>query len=457
MHLIKFNLQHGRRTIPFIKLDFSGKIFVKTFLVIFFASYTCIANASLVNLTGSAPEQSSIIIPVNKPADASKGLITLLVNDADMADEGELVINGHTAIPLFGAAGNTANDTKSTNITISTPASYWRDGNNTLLFRHTRTGGYVIYDVTVRFEVSPPAPTEPPVSDGLFPVDLTGSAPEQSSIIIPVNKPADASKALINLLVNDADMADEGELVINGHTAIPLFGAAGNTANDTKSTNITISTPASYWRDGNNTLLFRHTRTGGYVIYDVTVQFEVSPPAPTEPPVIDGLFPVDLTGSAPEQSSVIIPVNKPADASKGLITLLVNDADMADEGELVINGHTAIPLFGAAGNTANDTKSTNITISTPAYYWRDGNNTLLFRHTRTGGYVIYDVTVQFEVSPPASHRTTTPYRTTGKRWLISGRSYRFGTRTELDHNTSQQTCRCEQGINHSACQRCRHG
>ncbi len=71
-------------------------------------------------------------------------------------------------------------------------------------------------------------------------------------------------------------MADEGELVINGHTAIPLFGAAGNTANDAKTTNITISTPASYWRDGNNTLLFRHTRTGGYVIKDMTVQFEVS-------------------------------------------------------------------------------------------------------------------------------------------------------------------------------------
>jgi len=71
-------------------------------------------------------------------------------------------------------------------------------------------------------------------------------------------------------------MEDEGELVINGNPAIPLFGSAGSVANDAKSTNILISTPASYWQDANNTLLFRHTRTGGYVIYDVAVQFESS-------------------------------------------------------------------------------------------------------------------------------------------------------------------------------------
>jgi hypothetical protein len=71
-----------------------------------------------------------------------------------------------------------------------------------------------------------------------------------------------------------------------------LFGTAGSTANDAKSTNITISTPASYWQDANNTLLFRHTSKGGYVIYDVTVQFEVS----TEP-VVTGS--VTLSWTAP--------------------------------------------------------------------------------------------------------------------------------------------------------------
>jgi len=35
-----------------------------------------------------------------------------------------------------------------------------------------------------------------------------------------------------------------------------------------------ISTPASYWRDGNNTLLFRHNSMQGYAIYDATVLFD---------------------------------------------------------------------------------------------------------------------------------------------------------------------------------------
>ena len=65
------------------------------------------------------------------------------------------------------------------------------------------------------------------------------------------------------------------ELSINGNPAIKLFGSAGTSANDSKSTDVTFSTPASYWRDGNNTLLFKHTRTSGFVINNVMVQFDV--------------------------------------------------------------------------------------------------------------------------------------------------------------------------------------
>ncbi len=137
------------------KFNIFRKVPVKIFLVILFVSYTSSAIASLVDLTGPAPEEAAITVTVNKPVNASNGLITLLAYDADTADEGELVINGNTAIPLFGAAGVLGNNRKSATITISTPASYWRDGNNTLLFRHTRTGGYIIDDVTVLFEVSP--------------------------------------------------------------------------------------------------------------------------------------------------------------------------------------------------------------------------------------------------------------------------------------------------------------
>lgn len=108
--------------------------------------------AALADLQGGAPEEASVTIFLNKPANAVNALITLVAYDADFPDEGELIINGNTAIPLFGEAGVKTNDRNSANITISTPASYWRDGNNTLLFRHISTQGYAIYDATVLFE-----------------------------------------------------------------------------------------------------------------------------------------------------------------------------------------------------------------------------------------------------------------------------------------------------------------
>ena len=373
-----------------------------------------------IDLTGATPEESSITVTVNKPSNAINGIITLDAYDADFMEEGELIINGNAAIVLFGADGISANDAASADITISTPASYWRDGNNTLLFRHTRSGGYIIDAVTVQFEVDTTVNTEGTVSSKSLPVDLTGATPEESSITVTVNKPSNAINGIITLDAYDADFMEEGELIINGNPAITLFGADGISTNDAASADITISTPASYWRDGNNTLLFRHTRTGGYIIDAVTVQFEVDTTVNTESTVsskslpVDltgatpegtvssGSLPVDLTGATPEESSITVTLNKPTNATNGLITLDAYDADFMEEGELIINGNAAIVLFGADGISANDAASADITISTPASYWRDGNNTLLFRHTRSGGYIIDAVTVQFEVSANAN-------------------------------------------------------
>ncbi len=136
------------------KFNTLGLALAKTVLAILFVSYTSSAVAGLVDLTGPTPEESSIIVTVNKPSNAINGIIIMDVYDADMMEEGELIINGNPAIALFGSAATGANDAASADITISTPASYWRDGNNTLLFRHTRTGGYVIDAVAVQFEVS---------------------------------------------------------------------------------------------------------------------------------------------------------------------------------------------------------------------------------------------------------------------------------------------------------------
>ena len=99
-------------------------------------------------------------------------------------------------------------------------------------------------------------------------------------------------------------------------------------------------------------------------------------------------YPVDMLGATPEEASVVVDVNKPSDAINGIITLSVYDADFPTEGELVINGNKPVALFGSKGIKANDKNLSNIKISTPASYWNDGDNTLLFRHKRTAGYSI---------------------------------------------------------------------
>ena len=338
------------------------------------------ANAGYpIDLQGKTPENASVVVNTSKPAGASTAALTLTTFDADFPSEGELIINGNSAIPLFGAAGSNTNDGISANVTIDTPASFWQDGNNTLLFKHTNTVGFAVYGSTVSFKTSS--------NSGSFPLDLTGTPPEKASVIVNTSKPAGASTAALTLTVFDADFPSEGELIINGNSAIALFGAAGSNANDGISANVTIDTPASFWQDGNNTLLFKHINTAGFSVYGATVSFKTSSNGES--------FPLDLTGSPPEKASVIVNTSKPAGASTASLTLTAYDADFPSEGELIINGNSAIPLFGAAGSSAKDQKSAGVILKTPATYWKNGNNSLTFRHTSTAGYIIDKLNVSF--------------------------------------------------------------
>jgi hypothetical protein len=107
-----------------------------------------------------------------------------------------------------------------------------------------------------------------------FPIDLRGSTPEEASITISVSKPVNAGDVIITLATYDADFSNEGELVINGNPPVKLFGSAGASGNDQNSADISFRTPASYWQNGNNTLVFRHVNTQGFIIDAVTVSFE---------------------------------------------------------------------------------------------------------------------------------------------------------------------------------------
>ena len=77
--------------------------------------------------------------------------MTLTTYDGDFPDEGELIINDNAPIALFGTGGVTSNDLNYANISINTPASYWKDGQNSLVFRHLKSAGFVVDNVTVSF------------------------------------------------------------------------------------------------------------------------------------------------------------------------------------------------------------------------------------------------------------------------------------------------------------------
>ena len=136
---------------------------------------------------------------------------------------------------------------------------------------------------------------------------------------------------------------------------------------------------------GNDSFTFTVT-SGSVVSNTATVAIEVQP----------SIYPIILQGSVPEEVSVTININKPANASKGLLTLQAFDADQTNEGELIINGNPPIALFGFFANAANANTTVPIIMETLASYWVDGANTIVFRHTNTAGYVIDALSLSFQ-------------------------------------------------------------
>ena len=106
-------------------------------------------------------------------------------------------------------------------------------------------------------------------------VDLDGTAtPAEKTVTLKVSKPSNATVAIIEMVVNDPDFADEGALEINGSAnSITLFGSYGDTANDNSTITISYDTPASWWVNGDNSLKFIHSNTVGYTIESVSVTF----------------------------------------------------------------------------------------------------------------------------------------------------------------------------------------
>ena len=347
------------------------------------------------------PEEATIKLDVNKPSGASgTATMRLTVFDADNANEGHLTINGHDPIPLFGELARYKNDAKTVSIALSTPVDWWDDGANTLRFVHTRSGGYKVESITVDFGNNNGG------SSTRFPIILKGkNLPEEAKVNLYTGKSsASGDTATLTLMVFDADNANEGRLTINGHTPITLFGQLARHQNDRRTVPITLTTPANWWNDGENTLQFEHTSTGGFTIESITVDFDDKNSG------LFATFPVTLKGkSLPEEATVSLYTSKSSEESDlATLTLMVFDADNANEGSLVINGHDPIALFGKLARYKNDRKTVPITLTTPADWWKDGMNILRFVHTKSGGYAIESASVSFQNAKNVSGASSEP-------------------------------------------------
>ena len=122
---------------------------------------------------------------------------------------------------------------------------------------------------------------EPDPEPATFPVDLQGATPEEKTVNLTVDKPANMDNAVLKLTVYDPDFANEGELYINGKGPVALFGSSVGGDQVTKEVSFTM--PATWWNDGDNSLRFVHTRTLGYRVDRASVSFNRNPEPEPEP------------------------------------------------------------------------------------------------------------------------------------------------------------------------------
>ena len=127
-----------------------------------------------------------------------------------------------------------------------------------------------------------------------YPLRLQGKSKKEATVTLDVSKPQGAIEATLDLEIFDADFPDEGELYIQGNGPIPLFGESGRSANDGRTTQVTLNTPAKWWSNGANALRFVHTKTFGFRIQrPPRVEFRVKGPATTSPELQSSLPPPD--------------------------------------------------------------------------------------------------------------------------------------------------------------------
>ena len=109
-----------------------------------------------------------------------------------------------------------------------------------------------------------------------LPLVLSPDSQQGTVNVSGVSLPSGATTVYLTMNVLDPDNADEAELRINSNGAIQLFGSFADNAHNNQTRSYTLSTPASQWRNGSNTLVFRHLRSNGSTIQSLSVSYSQS-------------------------------------------------------------------------------------------------------------------------------------------------------------------------------------
>ncbi len=345
--------------------------------------------------------------------------------DDSMTSKGVCLRDGSKIAICYGEKGFSASDVNKSSISNAAVSSV-NTGTGTAVVIASN-GSVPKPEVVDTPEPSKPTPVTPPKTEtpapkpAPAPSPTTNNPPAVDKIVTSSSLPfvmqdkgarslniglnaTPMGSVMLKMSVSDADNMNEGELLVNGKKAADLFNAK-QYGNDEK-VDIIIETPASLWKKGDNAVTFKHTDTRGYILHAVSAMVtdtKIEAPEPKKPETqpterISGTAfkgSLELKNRATKSIIMVLP-----SAPKEPVTLnmLINDADNMNEGELLINGRKALTLFN--DKRYADLRDSEVNITTAAFLWKSGENTITFKHLNTTGYTIKELALSTASNEP---------------------------------------------------------
>ena len=119
------------------------------------------------------------------------------------------------------------------------------------------------------------------------------------------------------------------------------------------------------------------------------------PTGPTDPPT-PGSFPIDLMNTPHEEALVEVVLDKPTNVEDDcVVTLDVYDGEIPEEGMVSFNGNMEFDLFSGVDFDTGNNNWTEYSLTVPSNHFVNGKNKVIFKHTRTFGYKVRGMKVDF--------------------------------------------------------------